>query len=236
MLGDRVGFAHPEVDAAEPVRLDWPMLTSSTGLRLESAHRGAELTDLEAINEALLPNGARVWRRDLTTEPENIRALVGQTTLDEEEQARVLDHFLLSRQRILEIVEEAGRTPETPDGGEMSTLDATHGITYPQLYLVEPGIDYSRFDRLHINTSDTGLGVDEVMQVLSGSGVRLIQILPEHGPVTLHIDCPSQDVAWTVTYSGAFPHVGSISGCSTGSKIHMQVIGTPEWQMRYVDD
>ena len=212
------------------------MLTSSTGLRLKSARLGAGLTDLEAINEALIPNGARLWRRDLTTEPQNIRTLVAQATLNEEEHALVLDHFLLSRQRILKIIKDAGRTPETADGGAMSTLDATHDITYPQLYLVEPGIDYSRFDRLHINTSDTGLGVDEVMHVLSGNGVRLIQILPEHGPVTLHIDCPSQDVAWTVTYSGAFPHVGSISGCSTGSKVHMQVIGAPEWQMRYVDD
>lgn len=211
------------------------MSQDSSGLVVEHPAEG-RLTDLDAINEALLPSGTRLWWRDLSSEPTDVRELLANPQPDAVEQARLLDHFLLSRDRILDIVRAAGRTPETPDGGSMSTLDATHDVQYPQLYLVEPGVDYTRFDRLHVNTADDGTGVDEVMQVLSGTGVRLIQILPDYGSVTLHVDCPSPDTAWTITYGGAFPHVGSISGCSPGSKIHMQVIGAPEWQMRYTDD
>ena len=45
-----------------------------------------------------------------------------------------------------------------------------YDYTYPQLYQVIEDVDYSRFDRFHINVSDEGVSVDEVMWVLSGRG------------------------------------------------------------------
>ena len=118
----------------------------------------------------------------------------------------------------------------------MSTLDATHNVQYPELYIVNPGVDYSRFDRFHVNKAEDGTGVDEMMFVLRGSGVRLLQHLPDAGLVTLYIDCPEDDYAWYVTYSGAYPHIGSISGCEPGTKVLMQVIGPASWHMRYEDE
>ena len=140
-----------------------------SAIRLEYDDERDGLDDLADINATLLPNGTRIWPRVLSDEPDDIRTLLAKQSLDASESERLLQHFLLSRERLLEIVHEAGRSPEATDGGALSTTDVTHDVTYPQLYLVEPGIDYSRFDRLHVNAADNGDGVDEV---LTGKRVR----------------------------------------------------------------
>ena len=74
------------------------------------------------------------------------------------------------------------------------------------------------------------------MQVLSGGGVTVLQRLPDHGVVTLHIDCPADDVGWYITYDGAYRHIGSISKASAGTKVLMQVIGPAHWALRYREE
>jgi hypothetical protein len=51
----------------------------------------------------------------------------------------------------------------------MTSFVENQGYSYPQLYVVEAGSDYRRFDRLHTNTADDGIGVDEI-GVLWGAG------------------------------------------------------------------
>ncbi len=156
--------------------------------------------------------------------------------MNDAEAHQVREHFLLSRERILDIIAEAGRTTQVPGGGEMSTLDSTHDIVYPQLYIVGASVDYSRFDRFHVNATSDGTGVDEVMQILSGGGVRLLQHLPDEGLVTLYLDCVADKSGWIVTYDGAYPHIGSISGGQPGTKVLVQVIGPARWVMKYEDE
>ena len=148
----------------------------------------------------------------------------------------LLDHFVLPRERLLELIDEAGREAQVPGGGEMSTLDVTHGVPYPELYLVAPDADYSRFDRLHVNRVADGAGVDETLQMLSGSGVRFVQSRPDVGTITLLLQCPARDHGWTMSYSGAHPHIASFTSASEGTKVLMQIIGPPRWNMEYVDD
>ena len=119
---------------------------------------------------------------------------------------------------------------------EARLVDTTHKIAYPELYQVEPGVDYSRFDRFHENLSGDGTGVDEIMQVLSGVGTRFSQHLPRGGDLVLELGCFDPVSGWILTYDGAIPHIGSFSGCSAGSKILMQIIGPPRWVMRYEDE
>ncbi len=142
------------------------------GIRLEFARARPMITDLTEINTTLHPIGFRARPIDLTAAPEALRPLLALPTLTDADVATVREHFLLSQQQLLELIEEAGRTPQVPGGGEMTTLDATNGVTYPQLYLVGAGVDYSRFDRFHINSAAGGPGTDEVMQILSGGGIR----------------------------------------------------------------
>lgn len=207
--------------------------TNETGVRLVRSSERPAITDPVAINRALAPYGSRIWSLDLGEQPDDIRELLDRITLDSSESTRVRDHYLLSRGRLLELIEEAGRTPQVPGGGEMSTLDVTHNVRYPELYVVVQGVDYSRFDRFHVNASSEGIGVDEVMQVICGGGVRLLQHLPDHGLVTLDIDCVEDKRGWLITYDGGYPHIGSISEARQGTKVLMQIIGPARWEMRY---
>lgn len=205
-------------------------------IRLEFSSGRPAITNLTDINEALGHIGSRIWPLDLRSAPIAVRQLLDQPTLNDAEVALVQEHFLLSRERLLEIIVGAGRTPQVPGGGEMSTLDSTNGVIYPQLYIVEAGVDYTRFDRFHINTTSDGPGVDEVMQLLSGGGVRVLQHLPEEGLITLHLDCLAGERGWIVTYDGGYPHIGSISGGQPGTKVLVQVIGPARWEMKYEDE
>jgi hypothetical protein len=206
-----------------------------TGIRLEFSNGRPTITDVADINRLLATYGSRIWPLDLRGVPEPVRQLLHQPTLNAAESTQVREHFLLSRERLLEIIRQAGRTPQVPGGGNMSTLDSTHDILYPQLYIAEPGVDYSRFDRFHVNVSGDGTGVDEVAQLLTGGGLRVLQQLPDQGVVTLNIDCIGDETGWIVTYDGAIPHVGSISTGQPGMKILVQVIGPAQWEMKYID-
>jgi hypothetical protein len=206
-----------------------------TGVRLEFSSGRPAITDVADINSVLANHGSRIRPLDLRGVPEPVRQLLNQPTLNAAESAQVQEHFLLSRERLLDIIREAGRTPQVPGGGNMSTLDSTHGILYPQLYIAETGVDYSRFDRFHVNVSDDGTGVDEVGQVLSGGVMRILQHLPDVGLVTLYIDCIEGETGWIVTYDGANPHIGSFSRARMGTKALVQVIGPAKWEMKYVD-
>lgn len=180
--------------------------------------------------------GARLWRLDLRQGDSETQPLLQRSALNEDEVTRVMRRYLLSRERLLQIVSAARRRPHIEGGGELTTVDTTHQVTYPELYQVEAGVDYSRFDRFHANLNDENTGVDEFMQVLAGSGVRFLQHLPQGGDLVLELGCPDSASGWVLSYDGAIPHIGSISGCAAGTKVLMQIIGPTHWSMRYEDE
>ena len=92
-----------------------------------------------------------------------------------------------------------------------------------------------RFDRFHTNPSGDGPGVDEVMQVLSGGGFRVLQP-PEEAAFTLHIDCVADEYGWLLTYDGGYPHIGSLSSGRLGTKLLVQAIGPARWEMSYEEE
>ena len=201
--------------------------------RLSLPGRETPLTSPAEINEALAAVGARLWPLDLGTAPDDIRRLLPMPSLGEADAARVRAHFLMPRARLLEIVAAAGRTLHVAGGGALETLDATHAVPYPELYQVEPGTDYSRFDRFHVNVAEDGAAVDEFMQVLHGTGVRLLQRLPGGGSFELELGCSDARTGWLVSYDGGVQHIGSFTACAPGTKILMQIIGPARWIMRY---
>jgi hypothetical protein len=208
---------------------------ATSGLELQRQDGRRSTTTLAEVNDVFAGYGSRLCPLDLSGTADDVRRLLHQPTLTAAERATVLDHFLLARERLVELVTQAGREPHVPGGGATSTLDATHDVQYPELYLVEPGADYSRFDRLHVNRSADGTGVDETLQLLSGRGVRVVQRAPDLPIVTLFLDCPSPDEGWLLSYPGSHPHIASFTDASDGSKILMQIIGPAVWQMDYVD-
>jgi hypothetical protein len=209
------------------------MMTKEQGIRLEFSDDRQPLTAVPEINKALAEIGSRIWPLDLGNEPDEIRKLLKQPTLTKEESDRLLNHFLLSRDRLLKVITGAGREPHVPGGGALTTLMLPYNYKYPQLFVVEEGIDYSRFDRFHVNIAKDGTAVDEVAQILSGSGFVNHHRSPNGEILSLYIDCPGEDAGWILTYDGGYPHIGSISGAQPGTKALVQVIGPETWEMRY---
>jgi hypothetical protein len=208
-------------------------MPSATGLLLEFSTGQAAVTTLDEVNAGLALYGSRVWPMDFAAVPTGVLHLLAKSDLTEPEAARLKAQFLLPRARLLDIIADAGRAPHVSGGGAMEPFVENHGYAYPQLYLAAAGVDYSRFDRFHVNTADDGTGVDEIGQLLTGGGVRIIQRRPDHRVSTLHLACPSEDRGWIVTYDGGSSHIGSLSAARPGSKFLMQVIGPERWVMRY---
>ena len=209
---------------------------SARGIRLEFSDGHAPATSLAAVNRALRAVGSRLWPLDLGAEAGEIRRLIAQPDPTGAEAERLLAHRLLPRERLLATIEAAGRTPHVAGGGALATEVTTHGYAYPQLYVVRAGVDYRRFDRLHVNAAADGTGVDEVLQMLCGAGVVIHQRAPDGTLLTLRLDCPSDDAGWLATYDGGNPHIGSLSGAAPGTKLVVQAIGPPRWEMTYEDD
>lgn len=204
-----------------------------SGLLLTFGDGRPPARDLVEVNAALAPIGMRIWPLDLSGLPAAMAALLERAQLGEAERLALRDHLLLPRRRLLEMVSEAGRQPHFPDGGALETRVVTHGIDYPQLYLVAAGQDFSRFDRYHRNLSAEGAGTDEIFQFVSGGGLKLYQRLPDDIEAVLTLECPAPDRGWCGTFDGGRPHIGSVSSARPGSKILVQIIGPEAWEMRY---
>ncbi len=205
-------------------------------VRLEFSDGRPALTSVADMNAAMAHIGSRLWPLDLSAAPADVRRLLKRPTLTEAEAERLKTHFLLPRERLLEVITEAGRKPHVVGGGALATFVSSHGYSYPQLWTAEEGVDYSRFDRFHVNSADDGTGVDEVLQMLSGSGVAIRQRLANGDELTLRLDCPAPSAGWLVTYDGGKPHIGSLSAAAPGTKVLVQVIGPQRCIIRYEDD
>jgi hypothetical protein len=209
------------------------IMATEQGLRLEFSDGRAALSQIADINAALAETGAGVWPLDLSSAPADVRRLLRQPTLSDAEATRVRTHFLLPRERLLRIIEAAGRTPNVAGGGELTTFVSNEGYGYPQLWVVQGDQDYTRFDRFHVNVSEEGMGVDEIAQILAGGGVVIRSRQPGGDVLTLRVDCPREDAGWLVTYDGGRPHMGSVSGATPGTKVLVQAIGPARWALRY---
>lgn len=206
-----------------------------TGLRLEIEGAGTSWTAVDEVQTELRQIGIGVWPLQLSEAPEDVRRLLTQDDLTDEETARLRDHFLLSREQLLELVADSGRTPNVPGGGALETNVANQAYGYPQLWVVQGDVDYTRFDVLHVNTSDDGVGVDEVLQMVSGEGVIVRTRLSNGTIYNLRLDCLSDDACWVFSYDAGRDHVGSLSSATPGTKLVVQAFGPREWSLRYTE-
>jgi hypothetical protein len=208
---------------------------SASGIRLEIEGTASVWTDLPTIQAQLHEIGIGVWPLPLGDLPDDLARLLSLPTQSEAETARLRDHFLLPRERLLELIAASGRTPNVPGGGAMETMVANQGYGYPQLWVVQGDVDYARFDRLHVNVADGGVGVDEVLQMISGEGVVVRSEQADGAVYRLQLDCPSADVCWLFCYDAGRSHVGSLSSATPGTKLVVQAIGPPVWSLQYTE-
>ncbi len=110
------------------------------GIRLEFSDGRQTLSSLTEINKAFQEIGSRIWPLDLRAEPHDIKKLLNKPTLTTEESDRLLNHFLLSRERLLEIIISAGREAHVPGGGFVNHHRSPNGEIL-SLYVDCPGED-----------------------------------------------------------------------------------------------
>lgn len=209
--------------------------STDAGLLFEASDGRRDVTALADVQKAFAEVGAAVWPLDLSRTPEEIRALLRKPSPAEEERKTLLQHFLLPRERLLEIIAAAGREPHVTGGGELVTRVENQGASYPLLHVSDGEADFSRFDRFHRNHSSDGVYIDEIVQVLCGEGLVIRFRRPDGVELTLRVSCPDESAGWLLFYAGDIPHIGSMSDAVRGTKCVVQAIGPPVWNMNYVD-
>ena len=210
-------------------------MPNEKGARLEFSDGRPPVFDIESLNNVLTGIGSRIWTRDLTSVPTEVRKLLRQPTLNHSEAEQVKTHFLYPRQGLVEIIKSAGREPNVPGGGELTTYVTNIGCWYPQLHVIDEGVDYSRFEKFHVNTADDGTAVDEIIQLLSGSEFVYHLRTPDGRTLMVHLACIGDETGMVLTFNGKTPHLGKVSLATPGTMVLNQAIGPAQWVIRDCD-
>ncbi|KID82332.1 toxin cluster protein 2 [Metarhizium guizhouense ARSEF 977] len=167
---------------------------------------------IKAVNEVLRTVGVHASRTPSPPEARPILEASKTRALSEDEQAQLISMFSLHRSDLLAQIQLAGRTPEVHDGGHLNTSE--HGVApYPKVYDMQAmdqdakHLVQARFGRLHVNTTDKGVGIDEVMTVVSGGPMTWFYQLPDGVVVKLSVPVvETGGPAWRLSYPGKRPH------------------------------
>ena len=129
----------------------------------------------------------------------------------------LLSIFSLYRGQLLDEISKAGRKPAMPPayrGGYLSISEK--GVApYPKVYDLKsltPEVSVflqEKFGKLHVNSSESGLGIDEVMTIVSGGPWTWFFVLQDDvvGKLTLgHVGLDGP--GWRISYPGLVPHGG----------------------------
>lgn len=210
---------------------------SGEGALLKFSDGRESLSDLAAINDVLKTVGVRLSRVELPTSALPLLESSARARLSDEQKARILEIFSLSRQDVLEEARAAGRQPVVPGGGSMTSGEV--GVPpYPKVYDLKAMQSQDRinardkFARLHVNSTDDGVGVDEVMTLVAGGPWTWYFLLRDSAVVELQMSRVEPSVrGWRLSYPGLTPHGGHFHA-EDGLCI-AYITGPQVWTMRY---
>ena len=169
---------------------------------------------IDEVNSYLLKVGVRVSTLAIPEAAKPILTASQKRAITAAESDRLLSLFSLHRGQLLDEIKKAGRQPEAHRGGFLSTSE-TSVAPYPKVYdmkAMTPEIMHylqEKFGKLHVNSSNAGVGIDEVMTIVSGGSWTWFFVLPNDvvGKLTLgYVGLDSQ--AWRISYPGLVPHGG----------------------------
>ena len=169
---------------------------------------------VDDVNAVLSSVGVRVSKLPLPEEAAPILKVSQKRAINSEENKKLLSIFSLHRGELLEEIKKAGRKPEAHRGGFLTTSEIDVP-PYPKIYdmkALSPEVMaflQVKFGKLHVNSSENGMGIDEVMTIISGGPWTWFFLLPNEvvGKLTLGyvgLDGPG----WRISYPGLVPHGG----------------------------
>ncbi|WDE14070.1 hypothetical protein [Thalassomonas haliotis] len=201
--------------AALPATQSFAGSTATQGqLTLSYSDGRAPTTGVDKVNAVLRTVGVRVSTLPLPQAAKPILESAKTRAITPDESNRLLSLFSLHRGQLLEEIDKAGRQPEAHRGGFLSTSEV--GVApYPKVYdmkAMTPEVKYflqEKFGKLHVNSAENGVGIDEVMTIVSGGPWTWFFLLKDNviGKLTLgHVGIAGQ--AWRISYPGLVPHGG----------------------------
>lgn len=171
-------------------------------------------TGVEDVNKVLRTVGVRVSTLPLPDDAKPILEASKSRAITQEEADELISHFSLHRGQLLDEIHKAGRKPEAHRGGYLSTSEISVA-PYPKVYDMRAlsaevkAFLQKKFGLLHVNSADNGVGIDEVMTIVSGGPWTWFFSLPDNvvGKLTLgHVGLEGK--AWRISYPGLGPHGG----------------------------
>lgn len=183
-------------------------------VKLQFSDGRSNVTGVENVNAVLRAIGVRASTLPIPYEAKPIiNASVTRPTTAEE-QNNLIKIFYLHRGQLLEQIELAGRTPVAPRGGYLGTREG-NTAPYPKVYdmkALSPEVHkdvLKRYGTLHVNSSDNGMGLDEVMTVVSGGPFTWVYVLPNGVLARLTVEhVGPNDQAVRLSYPGLGMHAG----------------------------
>jgi hypothetical protein len=194
---------------------------------------------LEAVNARLRSIGVRVTEVQIPAAARPMLHASRTRAVNAEESAALLGQFHLGRKELLQEILNAGRSPAMPRGGHLQTSEI--GVApYPKVYdmqaLDAPTTAFiqRKFGRLHVNSSEAGVGIDEVMTIVSGGPYTWFFVFPQDVVGKLRLGrVGERGLAWRISYPGLVPHGGFFDAAD--GLVVAYAHGPSSFVMRYED-
>lgn len=208
-------------------------------LALHFSNGQAPATGLEEVNAQLRKVGVRVTEVPIPEVARPILQASRSRPVTNEEAQALLQHFHLGRRELLDEIAAAGRKPEMHRGGYLQTSE--HDVApYPKVYDMMSLDDATtaylqvKFGKLHVNSSEAGVGIDEVMTIVSGGPYTWFFVLDGGVVGKLRLGTVVDDgKAWRISYPGLVPHGGFFD--SRHGLVIAHAHGPEKFVMRYED-
>lgn len=192
----------------------WSQNQKYENIKLSLSDGSGDVVGVENINSILKTVGVRVSTVNIPDEAKPLIQYSKTRALTNTEAESLISLFYLDRNELLEQIEKAGRKPEGINGGFLSTKEEAMS-PYPKVYdmkSLSPEVTVflqNKFGKLHVNIAENGMGIDEVMTIISGGPWTWFFVLPNNnvGKLTLgNVDI--NHLGWRISYPGLGPHGG----------------------------
>lgn len=184
------------------------------GLRLQFSDGRPDVWGFKNVNAVLKQIGVHGSLIEIPKEVKPLLKISSKRGLTIEEAKKVSLYFNMDRKSLLEQVSLAGRTPVVSEGGSLGTIEVGN-TPYPKVYDLMSWSPEGQADGLrkygtfHVNSSDDGTGIDEVMTVVAGGSFTWFYVLPDNTMVQLTVKrIGENDKAVRLSYPGLGIHAG----------------------------
>lgn len=194
---------------------------------------------IDSVNESLMRVGVRVSEVEIPIDARPILEASVSRAVTESEANQLIEHFYLGRRELLGEIVSAGRAPEMHRGGYLHTSE--EGVApYPKVYDMM-ALDHEtevflqhKFGKLHVNSSEAGVGIDEVMTIVSGGPYTWFFVFEDGSVGKLRFgEILEGGKAWRISYPGLVPHGGYFD--APNGLVVAYAHGPKHFVMRYDD-